>query len=121
MDLFGTMARLIVTWRWLKCGCDGGVDDDSDGGSGWVVVLELMVMIVVVVMIVLMVMIAVVVVVANDSNLVVIVVEDAVRLPRLEPQSLIIKIVIDVKNNQIDDLIPKSLLLKLQAGRSTQA
>ena len=64
-----------------------------------VVVLELMVMILVVVMIEMMVMIAVVV--ANDSNLVVIVVEDAVRLPRLEPQSLIIKIVVDVKNHQL--------------------
>ena len=73
-----------------------------------------MVMIVVVGMIGLMVMIAVVVVVANDSNLVVIVVEDAVRLPRLEPQSLIIKIVIDVKNNQTDDLIPKSPLQALK-------
>ena len=79
-------------------------------------------------MIVLMVMIVddsvdmmIAVVVANNSNLVVIVVEDAVRLPGLEPQSLISKIVIDVKNNQTDDLITKSLLLKLQAGRSTQA
>ena len=76
-------------------------------------------------MIVLMVMIVddsvdmmIAVVVANNSNLVVIVVEDAVRLPRLEPQSLIIKIVIDVKNNQTDDLIPKCILLQLQAGKN---
>ena len=72
-------------------------------------------------MIVLMVMIVddsvdmmIAVVVANNSNLVVIVVEDAVRLPRLEPQSLISKIVIDVKNNQTDDLIPKSPLQALK-------
>ena len=41
------------------------------------------------------------IVVVDDSNLVVIVMEDAVRLPRLEPQSLIIKIIIDVKNHQL--------------------
>ena len=82
-----------------------------------VLVLELMVMILDVVMIVLMAMIVVVVVVAIDSNLVVIVVEDAVRLPRLEPQSLIIKNIIHVKNHQADDLIPKCLPLQLEAGR----